>query len=271
MIDVCFSDSLAGVLCTIKDEIKSDGIFALPQTLNCGPLDCEDIVAQQIKVELEYEKYFRKDVTEEEIEKEFKNQLKEKRKTFQELKKHIDDGQKIRIWVSNQAKDRCGLFFFCYLMGGFTNELSAVVCPGYEHDDIFNETTEKRSWSSYSNPYFVAECVNEARVMCEYERRAYSTRWKELVKENAPLRILIDDVVVSVEEDFFDNAILGFVGVEPKHQNSVMGKMLGKWQCGDIFFISKRIERLIENGKIKVCEDRVANNGCYWGRTIALA
>ena len=50
-----------------------------------------------------------------------------------------------------------------------------------------------------------------------------------------------------------------------------MGKMLGKWQgCVDVAFISMRIESLIANGKIKVCEEKVDEHDCYWPRTISL-
>ena len=92
-----------------------------------------------------------------------------------------------------------------------------------------------------------------------------------LVKENASLRILIDNTIVGVDNSFFDNIIMGFVNSEPQPQNTVMGKMLGKWQgCVDVVLISMRIEHLIADGKVKVCEEKVDEHDCYWIRTIAL-
>lgn len=58
---------------------------------------------------------------------------------------------------------------------------------------------------------------------------------------------------------------------DPKLQKTVMGKMLGKWRGCDVAFISQRIEFLITENKIKVHEDIVDENDCYWGRTIMLA
>ncbi len=270
MIDICFSDSVAGMLKCVKNELKSNGIFPLWMFLNLGNIDCEDLIAEQVRIEVEYDKYFSKNTTEEELEDIYKEELKQERKKFEKIKNFITAGHDIRLWISNTANNRCGLYWMCSFLQNYTNKLSIVVCPGFEYDDVTNKASEKRNWSAYSNPWFVSEFISTARVVCEKERAAYSKRWEELVKENAPLRILIDDVIVGVNEDFFDSSILSFVDVEPKSQNSIMGKMLGKWQCGDVFFISKRIEHLIESNKIEVCENRIGENGCYWGRTIAL-
>lgn len=270
MIDICFSDSLAGMLKCVRKTIKSDGIVPLFMFLNCGNIDCDDLIAEQLRIDIEYNKYFSKDNTDEKLENIFKEELKQDRKEFEEFKKFIDDGHKIRLWISNTANNRCGLYWLCNFLKTYTNELSIVVCPGYEYDDVNNKTIENRNWSYFSNLDFIAEFVNEARVVNENEKLAYSKRWEELVAENAPLRILIDDVIVSVNEDFFDNSILSFVDAKPKSQNSIMGKMLGKWQCGDVYFISKRIEHLIENNKIKVVEEKTDENGCYWPRTLSL-
>jgi hypothetical protein len=91
------------------------------------------------------------------------------------------------------------------------------------------------------------------------------------VKENASLRILIDNTIVGVDDSFFDDIIIGFVKAEPQPQNTIMGKMLGKWQgCVDVAFISMRIEHLIADAKLKVCEEKVDEHDCYWQRTIAL-
>ena len=154
--------------------------------------------------------------------------------------------------------------------GFFLKFDSIVTCPGYEYSDLTNKTTENRNWAAYSNPYFVAEFVDDTRVVLDDEKSAYSRRWEQIVEENAPLRILIDDVIVGVNEDYFDGIILSYVNNEPIPQKTVMGKMLGKWRGCDVAFISQRIEYLIAENIIKVCEDIVDDNDCYWSRTISL-
>lgn len=269
MLDICFSDSVGGLLIEVRNLIKSD-VLPLDLHLNYGILD-GDIIEIQTKRNVDTLKYFYKTVTEKELQREYKKELKKAYKAQEKLKDLLSEGQEIRLWLSNNANDRCGLYWFCDLVKDFENKISVVFCPGYEYDDIKNKTSENRNWASFSNPYFMAEFVEKSQVLNKNEILVYSQTWKHLIEENAPLRILVDDSIVGVKEDFFDNVILSFVSNEPKSQSFVMGKMLGKWQGGcDVAFISERIERLIEFGKIKVCEEKTDDNDCYWPRTLSL-
>ena len=74
--------------------------------------------------------------------------------------------------------------------------------------------------------------------------------------------------VISISEDFFDNAILSFISEEPKSQISVISDFLGKWYCTDFRFVSERIEYLIKIGKIEIVENKTDNKGSYIIRTI---
>ena len=58
MIDVCFSETFAEKLESIQEEIKSDGIFFLWRFLNIGNIACEDLIAEQVRTEVQYSKYF---------------------------------------------------------------------------------------------------------------------------------------------------------------------------------------------------------------------
>ena len=123
----------------------------------------------------------------------------------------------------------------------------------------------------FSNPHFVAKFIETARPLKKDEILAYAETWGYVVKENAPFRILIDDSIIGVIESFFDGVILSFVSADPKTQSSIMGNVLGKLQGGcDISFLSERIEYLIQNNKIKVVEEKVDENDCYWSRTLSL-
>ena len=270
MIDVCFSDCFAGLLKVVQKNIKSDGVFPLWLTLNYGYLDCEDLISQQTRREVETLKYFYKNITDDEMKEEYDEVMANTKVMLQEFEELLNEGHKVRIWLSNNANDRCGLFWICNFLRSCTNEISIVTCPGYEYSDLTNKTTENRNWAAYSNPYFVAEFADDARIILNDEKSAYSRRWEQIVEENAPLRILIDDVIVGVNEDYFDGIILSYVNNEPIPQQTVMGKMLGKWRGCDVAFISQRIEYLIAENIIEVCEDIVDDNDCYWSRTISL-
>lgn len=270
MIDICFSDSAGGLLLVAKKLIKSDVVLTLDLHLNYGYLDC-DIIEEQTKRNVETLKYFYKTITEKELQKEYKSDLKKAKQAQETLKGFLADGQEIRLWLSNNANDRCGFYWFCNLAKDYDNDISVVWCPGYEYDDIKHKVTENRNWPSFSNPYFVARFVDDARPIVRAELLAYAETWGYLVKENAPLRILISDSIVGVDKSFFDNVILGFVSNAPKTQGNIMGEMLGKWRGAcDIAFISERIEHLIDIGKIKIYEDKVDAHDCYWVRTLTL-
>ncbi len=206
MIDICFSDSVGGLLLEVKNIIKSDAIFPLDMHLNYGYLD-GDIVEKQTKRNVDTLKYFYKTVTENELQKEYKAELKKANKSQETLRKILSNDQEIRLWLSNNANDRCGLYWMCNLIKDYDTKISIVSCPGYEYDDIKDETKENRKWASFSNPYFMAEFVEKSQVLNKSEILAYAQTWEYIVKENAPLRILIDDSIVGVKDSFFDSII----------------------------------------------------------------
>lgn len=270
MIDICFSDTVAGTLLQIKKDIHSEGVLPLDLHLNYEYIDC-DIAKAQAKRNIDTLKYFYKTVTDEELKKEYTKELRSIRSGIKRVEEFLTKGQPIRLWLSNNANDRCGLYWFCHFAKNYSNEISVVICPGYEYSHRTHTAYVQNGWGAFSNPYFVAQFASTAHVLDEHEKAAYVREWSLLVKENAPLRILIDNVVVGVEESFFDSIILSFTKFEPHSQRSIMGNMLGKWQgCCDVAFISMRIERLISEDKIKVCEEKVDDHDCYWPRTIAL-
>ena len=270
MIDICFSDSVAGTLMQIRKDIHSDGVFPLDLHLNYEHIDC-DVVEIQARRNINTLKYFYKSITNEELQNEYIEELENTRNAVKTLEQFLIDGQDIRLWLSNTANDRCGLYWFCHLAKDYTNKISMAVCPGYEYSPSTQSASIQKNWALFSNPAFVASFASSARILEKHEKAAYAREWTLLVKEDSPLRILIDDTIVGVEESFFDKIILGFLTLEPQPQNTVMGKMLGKWQgvC-DVAFISMRIEHLIADGKIKICEEKVDEHDCYWLRTIAL-
>lgn len=270
MIDICFNDSVGGLLIKAKKLIKSDAILTLDLHLNHGYLDC-DIIEEQATRNVETLKYFYKTITEKELQKEYNTKLNKARKAQETLQMFLDNGQKVRLWLSNNANDRCGLYWFCNLAKDYKNKISIVCCPGYSYDDINCKIIEARNWALFSNSYFLARFVDDARPIIRAELLAYAETWGYIVKENAPLRILINDSIVGVKKSFYDDIILSYVNSEPKTQANIIGEMLGIWRGGcDAAFVSERIEHLIDIGKIKVYEDKADAHGCYWSRTLSL-
>lgn len=265
MIDVCFSRMAEGWLKEFKKNINSDGIFHLGGYLDIGDIS-ENIQEHYAKEEAETLRYYYKDITDEEITETYKYELKQIRTRYTKFRKHLDNGQSVRVWISRSANDYCGLLWFCDEIKECSNKLFVVICPPYEYSR-FNEKYEQTfGWGI--QPETILNIVHTAKEIGAGEKDFFAQEWQLLVARDKPLRILIEDSVVSADRDFFDSEIIRFIPESPQPQDAVMGKFLGSWQCGSVAFLSERIERMIENGLVKVAEEHVDDEGCYWKRMI---
>lgn len=269
MVDICFNDSVGGMLKLVRKQIESTYVLPLGLRLNYANLD-GDIIENQVRREIETAKYFTKNVSEDDLEDEYYEFLDEERKKHQKLYQFLTSVQPFRLWLSNTANDYCGLLWFCNMMRDYDNAISVVWCPGYEYDDRTNISSIKSAWEFLNNPYLLVDNIDNAQALSKAQIDAYSREWERVAAENSKLRILIDNTIVSVNDNFFDSIILGFVGHVPEKKVSIMGRILGKWRGCDVAFISERIEHLISAQQIIICEENVDENDCYWERTLAL-
>lgn len=270
MIDISFSTTTSAILKQAQnfsdDCAKSVDILALPLRLDYEFLN-SDICETQARYLSDTLKYYYH-ITPKELKHHYKNELKSLRSAISQLDNYLQKGEAIRLWVSNTASDRCGLYWFCDYVKQFENKISLVSCPGYELDLFKAGYSIQNNWSAFSNLEYIADCIKLEKELPKDLIKSYSNLWQHLVKENAQLRIMIDNYIVSVPEDFFDNSLLEFVKSEPLPQRTVLGNFLGKWQSCSVDFLSKRIEVLISKGVIEVAEEKINDEGCYWDRTI---
>ena len=136
------------------------------------------------------------------------------------------NSEKIRLWISNNAFDRCALYWFSDYVKKCTSEVYVVLCQGIEFCVQRNQLIENTRWAGFENLEHMASFSQEAKLLSSQEVDLYSRLWKKLVDENAPLRILIDNKVISTTEDFFDQAILNYITLEPKPQITVINEFL---------------------------------------------
>lgn len=265
MIDVCFNRVAEGNLKLFRKDINSESVFHLGGYFGVGNIS-ESIQEHYAKEEAETLRYFYKDITDEEITDAYKDELKQIRTRHTKFKKHLDNGESVRVWICRNANDYCGFFWLCNEMKKLSNKLSVVICPTYEYSTWNQKYQYTFGWGL--DPESVIDIVRLAKEINAGEKEFFAKEWELLVKENKPLRILINNMIASVESDFLDSGILKFVPEMPTKQADVMGKFLGNCHCDSVSFVSERIERMIENGLVKVCEDFVDEHGCYWQRKI---
>lgn len=271
MLDVCFDSSTCGNLNAIKytlgNPINSDGIINLDLNLNYGLLS-GDIYATQANFEARIHKSFFKDISDKKLNSWCKQKLKEIYSSLEKLEKKLKKDEEIRLWLSNNAFDRCGLYWFCDYARDYNSRVHIVVCPEHEFDSEKNKLVQNTRWSAFTNMSYMASFAETAKELSEEEMSLYSELWQKLVKENAPLRVLIDNKIISTTEEFFDSAILSYISDEPKPQVTIIGNFLADWYCADYGFVSERIEYLLEQRDIEIVEDKVNNEGSYVVRTL---
>ena len=145
MIDVCFSSCTEGNLRAIAYEfgnpIKTDGILSLAFQFNYGYLN-GDIYQTQAWREASAGKYFYKDITPQEMNDAYEEELETIKVSLSRLDKYLKSGEDIRLWVGQSARDRCGLCWFCNYIKNCSNNIYTVSCPGYELDLFKNMLIE---------------------------------------------------------------------------------------------------------------------------------
>jgi hypothetical protein len=89
------------------------------------------------------------------------------------------------------------------------------------------------------------------------ERRRYRDLWQQLRSENAPLRVLDGDKLVSAPISFFDSVLMSYATVDwqkvAKIVGSAMVRQMDDWlvQTGDMF-LAARINALAESGCLEI-------------------
>lgn len=264
MIEICFSAMAETVLGTMKDKLKSSAVFCLGEYFNLGNLE-KPVAERTALINAEKCRYCYSDFTQEDFDGAYQTTLEHYQRNMAQFKTMLNNGDTVRIWINKNASDYSGLCWFCYTFKDCTNPLHIVTRSEYSFNPFQQQYENACGWSGMPEDWIDLVRVKEVN---QREREYYARRWEILLKENTPLRIMLDEEVISVENNFFDEIILKSIPSEPQAQGKLMGRIVGKWPL-DLAFVAQRIERLIEIGKITVYEDIPDEEGYQWPRTIA--
>lgn len=151
----------------------------------------------------------------------------------------FEGGEAVRLWVSPQVPSEvCGACWVLSLLNCRSGRVVLCSAPTRESWD----TESFQCWS---------ECPEERIGLCaatreipSEERQQAASRWQVLCEENAPLRAVVNGLLVSVPADFYDafvRQVLAHVN-EPMPVARVVGKALchpGLYHLGDAFILSR--------------------------------
>ncbi len=171
------------------------------------------------------------------------------------VRERAETGESLRIWYSNHPDEMCGLYWFMEQLDQWkahSGQVSIVKLPEWEADEKGNIVRKSgwgeaapREWHRYPAlqkpvlPVFIQSCASH---------------WKELQRENAPLRAMLNGQLVSASEKLYDEFILREIAAEgEKFQEAVIiGRVLGKYQLGiGDSWAAIRIEEMIRTGKLE--------------------
>lgn len=256
MIDIAFNNSAAGVVqfSRYNGALQTEGVLPLLFTLSYGALS-GDLCEAEAKKETIAFRNFIPDLDEKEYIKAYKKDVDERRKALRKLDRYLKQGKDIRLWVSATADDRCGLYWLCDRMKNTKSRIYVVPCPGYEWDAEKKKLIHSPYWASVEDWSALGAYAQKARELSLEELELHASLWQETQTENAELRILLNDRVIGVGKDFFDNELLPMITETPKPQGWIVGSFLYKWRGLSMGFADERIEHLLEVGLIQVDTD----------------
>ena len=177
--------------------------------------------------------------------------LKETKKTLDELIRRSRTGETIRIWYSDQPYEYCGVCWFLSELKKRVEKLPRI-CRIKLPNLVESENTmiNYMGWGGVSPEEFYKFLPLQKEVTPVFISAA-AFKWSELQEENSPLRAVINGNVQSVPEDFYDSFIRKEIDkMDHEFPEAVLiGHILGKYQLGigDIW-IALRIEKMIESG-----------------------
>lgn len=186
-----------------------------------------------------------------------KVRLDRARTNFEEVKKRAENGEDVRIWCSDsQQDDQCGFrwlvseLFPCKNRG----KIWVVNLPSYEIR-LDGEVLLHVGWGDVDTETW-AEYTRDQKTVSDRYCEILHDEWKNLVKENAPLRMPVCGKLYSVPEDFFDFLILNELALQPQefYQATVVSNICNKSTLLP-GWIAMRMEKWVQEGILEPVPD----------------
>lgn len=174
---------------------------------------------------------------------------------LEEIRGRIENGEALRIWYSTQPDELCGLYWFMSQMQGwnaYSGNIMLVKLPEWEAD----ENGGMKEWHGLGElpPGRWHKYLSLAKEAPPAFCKSCAEKWRELQKENAPLRAVLNGRLSSVAEDIYDGFIEREIAAEGEvfNEAGVIGRVLGKYNLGiGDAWLALRIEEMIKRGVLE--------------------
>ncbi len=220
IVDICFSDSICGEL-KLHLHKQYQEIISIPLFFDIGYLKDDALENQKENINNMYLPF---GVSQKECDEIF-DKIKQ---SIKNVVAYAKKGATLRIWLDNTPTSHCGYY---YLM----NLLNEIDCKMYEVP-------------------FIYDCKPDlayAKEITKEQKDTHSFMWELFIKENAPLRVFENRVLISVPETYYDDLILDIVGKKEIPAPKIVGEVLSKHKISDTY-IFDRIYHLVDCGYLEI-------------------
>ena len=141
-------------------------------------------------------------------------------KNYKDMLSQIKNHHQIRIWTSSYAHEKIGFYITCYILYQFK----------FYDKQIYLCQSAKLHNNKYATMFLTVpdDFINLIKKAEIIDPSQYIKFAEKLIQENAPLRLKINNEIVSVQINYFDDMILSYKKQFPNISDQDL--------CGDILF-----------------------------------
>lgn len=226
-------------------EGSSRDVFPLSLALDVGDLsDMDDSMASRIQVlDMLFGDY-------EEVP---RTLHKRNQTTISRLRSAASALEPIRMWIStSDPAELCGLYYICHFMRDSQVPLSVVRIPREIEKE--NTLVVFRSTGEIPPEAFGELADNEERLSTT-QREAYTAAWQSLVRENAPLRAVVNGKLMGVPTEFYDFAIRNSIPQGDVVVAKILGRTLTAMPGVGDRWLFLRLQSMVRSGELTVVSE----------------
>lgn len=207
MLELCFDINTYHILKILQAENVIDSfhhIIYLYDDLSIGSLNVKNLEEritslQALKVNYDFHKMI---------------------KNYKDMLLQIKNHHQIRIWTSSYAHEKIGFYITCYILYQFKfYDKQIYLCQSAKLHNNKYATMFLNVPDDFIDLMKKSEIINPSQYIKFAEK---------LIQENAPLRLKINNEIVSVQINYFDDMILSYKKQFPNISDQDL--------CGDILF-----------------------------------
>lgn len=175
-------------------------------------------------------------------------------------------GEAVRVWYSHAPHEQCGMCWFLAEL----DELPTHGPVWLVELPPWRETAEGTlvsciSWGEVA-PGEWGSCLPLQKEAPSLLCRVMARHWADLVREDAPLRAVVNGQLCSVPEDFYDPFLRQVLAGQPEefHQAHAICEMIGRYRLGiSDGWIALRMDAMIQDGLLEAVTQAPADGPSY--------